>query len=101
MGVSHPSITDAWLTSIGTDETFTHEILDSIADLWHRMVENYPPDVKWGTSNIASGLLRRSDQISRQETDSGLQEAYYAYLTLSMSLEVKAVALSRCQMAIV
>lgn len=87
-GVSHPSMTDAWLTPIGVDDVFTAEMIGYIADLYHRMVDNYLVNAEWGTRNIASRILQAAAAQSA-DTDDGGQGVLYGYPTMSMGLEVK------------
>ncbi|CAF9904247.1 MAG: hypothetical protein HETSPECPRED_003468 [Heterodermia speciosa] len=88
-GVAHPSISDAWLTPLCKDDTFTTETLGSVVDLWHRMVENYRPDAEWGTRNVPKRALHIFQQHSVATTDEGVPKTPYAYPTLSMALEIK------------
>lgn len=82
-------MTDVWLTPIHKDDAFTSEMLGCIADMWHRMVENYRPNAEWGTRGVASRALRVAEQFSNVTADGGAQDKLYAYPTLSMSLDVK------------
>ena len=87
-GAPHPSITDIWLTPIGASETFTTNMLGSVADTWHRMVENYRTDAEWSTKNLVTRAMR-AGQESSTATDRGHKAVPYGYPTLSMSLDIK------------
>lgn len=68
---------------------FKTEMLGFIADQWHRMPENYRSRAPWGTKDVASRALRLWEGTSSSENDGGANNGFYAYPTLSMSLEVK------------
>ena len=88
-GVSHPSMADAWLTPLHPDDAFTAETLGCVADLWHRMVENYRPNAEWGTRMVASRATSIIENFSRADINGDSQDPLYAYPTFSMTLEVK------------
>ena len=89
-GGPHPSITDIWLTPRCTSDVFTTDMLGSVADIWHRMVENYHPGAQFSTKNlVARGM--QAEQDFNTATDHGRIPMPYGYPTLSMSLEIKQV----------
>ena len=88
-GVAHPSISEQWFTPVRKEDVFTTEMLGFIADHWHRMTENYRSKAPWGTKDVASRAARGYSGDVSARNDGGENHGFYAYPTLSMSLEIK------------
>lgn len=78
---------DQWMTPIRSNETFTTEMLGSVADHWARITENYRPDSLYRSANTAARALRARQGLPEQSF--GLVAVPDAYPTLSMSLDIK------------
>ena len=79
------NITDVWMRFDSAGERFTTEMLGSVADHWHRMVENYRPNSVWSHAQLPANALRATAegrQIKGYSTS-------FRYPTLSMHLEIK------------
>ena len=87
-GPSRPNITDIWLTSCSSNESFTTEMLGCIADSWHRMPENHLPKSTWSNAQIVSRANQSAHGLV-EDTDIGRRPPSYWYPTLSMTLEIK------------
>ena len=86
-GGPDPSIVDMWLTPSRPDAAFTANTLGSVADIWHRMVENYRTDAEWSTKNL---VAQAKQNVSPSKTTIGLgSQPPYGYPTLSLNLEIK------------
>ena len=73
------------------ENAFAPEMLDSVANMWYRKVENYPRNAGPGTRTVASRALRLLTQIPVTNYDAGKQDVLHRLPTLSMSLELKKV----------
>ena len=85
-GAQHPSIINLWLTPIAHDDSFTNEMLGSIADQWTPVLENYRSDSPFTTERLASATEADDMTVG---TDPNTPP--FKYLTASMSLEMKKV----------
>ena len=85
-GAQQPSIVNLWLTPVSHDDSFTNEMLASIADQWTPVLENYRSDSPFTTERLARAT--EADDIT-VGTDPNTPP--FKYLTASMSLEVKKV----------
>lgn len=83
--VPQKNITDLWMRFKSPQEKFTTEMLGSVADHWHRMLENYVPDSVWNSTEMAKRALRAAGEEREVEGYS----TSYTYPTFSMSLEIK------------
>ena len=70
---------------ISAEEKFTNEMLGSVADHWHRMVENYCPKSAWNNVQLPMNALRAATEGSQFQGNA----TSYWYPTLSMHLEIK------------
>ena len=85
-GAQCPSIINLWLTPVSHDDSFTNEMLGSVADQWTPVLENYRSDSPFTTQRLA-----RATEANDMTVGTDPNTPPFKYLTASMSLEVKRV----------
>ena len=88
-GPPHTSLTDVWITPRNTDGVLTTETLGFLADLWPRVVENYYPEAKWGTTSLANQAPKGAERSLKTNFGFARHPQAFWYPTLSMTLEIK------------
>ncbi|KAL6719968.1 hypothetical protein ACLMJK_001889 [Lecanora helva] len=83
-GSDNPSVIDIWFTPLSPDETFTTEMVGSIADHWGCLLDNLHPHSVWSTEYMAAATKERDMTMG---TD--LSKAPVGFYTSSISMEIK------------
>ena len=87
-GSPDPSLMDYWLTPSSLADTFTTEMLGSIADIWMSPTENYRPGSINNSVRLAARAIHaRDDPVAAAAFSVG--DIENAHPTLSMTLDVK------------
>ena len=85
-GADHPSIIDIWYTPLSPDETFTTEMVGSVADQWGVLSENLHPHSVWSTEYMAAAT-----KVSDSTLGTNLSLPPVGFHTSSISMQIKKV----------